>query len=560
MALKLPFTGDKKSAESLDLAGSTAAALLIDADGRMVSVSSTGAGLQALWQQQVAPLVQLVDYARAGQVAEDRVELSAGPSFWVVALPHTDGVLLVLRDITVADRMTDALMASRSLLKTLLERAADLSFEVDGNKRLSFLSPADIHGVAAKPWVGAPVEDFFFSDGELPGRSPFAGSEERVYPGVKTRLPDGILRWMDIDIAPKTDENGQIAGMLGVARDVTEARQRERDARQVTLRLSLEGKLTAILNASKTAEELVDKASDALADFVRADVLWFVGEADGAPMPLSVRGERPLDFDALCRQLDGVDLASDTGHVVEYEDADGVNYLIIPLLAEDPEEGDKSRLGFVVLGRDSGAYPWSEAERSLLASLSATLTAAYGRAQLIDQLSRLSSLDGLTELLNRRALTDAINRRLRNQARTGHEGVLLFIDLDHFKEVNDTVGHKAGDQALTEVSAFVKSNIRPLDVAGRYGGDEFIIWLEDTALDDARAKGQALIDFMPEIRRRIGNTSLKLGASVGLCQSAAGLDRDFDSLAERADAALYEVKKHGRGAIAVADRLSEKDV
>jgi len=131
-------------------------------------------------------------------------------------------------------------------------------------------------------------------------------------------------------------------------------------------------------------------------------------------------------------------------------------------------------------------------------------------------------------------------------------GSLLFIDLDYFKEVNDTLGHKVGDQALKMVAEHLKDIVRPSDFVGRVGGDEFIIWLEGALAKDAKIKARELLDAMPRIREAIGASHLGLSASIGVSQSVPGVDTALEHLSERADQALYDVKRSGRGGIAVA--------
>ena len=170
---------------------------------------------------------------------------------------------------------------------------------------------------------------------------------------------------------------------------------------------------------------------------------------------------------------------------------------------------------------------------------------------MIDKLYRLSSKDDLTGLMNRRALVETIEARLKHQARTGQAGCLIFIDLDHFKEVNDTLGHQTGDTALRIVADLLQNMIRPCDYAGRYGGDEFVLWIEDVDSDTAAEKVRGLIEAMPAIRAEIGDPSLRLNASIGICRSIPGADFSFEDLADRADAVLYDVKAAGRGDIAI---------
>ncbi len=118
--------------------------------------------------------------------------------------------------------------------------------------------------------------------------------------------------------------------------------------------------------------------------------------------------------------------------------------------------------------------------------------------------------------------------------------------------MNDTLGHNAGDEAIRLVAEKMQAIIRPCDLAGRMGGDEFVLWIEDVPQETAADKARELIDYMPTIREKIGGAHLRLGASIGICQSVPEKDVVFDTLAARADTALYEVKKRGKNDIAFA--------
>jgi len=252
-----------------------------------------------------------------------------------------------------------------------------------------------------------------------------------------------------------------------------------------------------------------------------------------------------LDLDFIWSSLEEADLCV---HEIE---GDARNHLALRL--ERAGQG----IGMVVIGRDTEVSPWSRQEFQLLDDIGDVLTAAFGKAELIDRLYRLSGKDELTDLLNRRAFGEVVERRLKHQCRTGHAGCLVFIDLDHFKEVNDTLGHKAGDEAIMLVADKLQQIIRASDYAGRFGGDEFILWLEDADETTAEAKARQLLDYMPSVREKIGNSELKLGASVGICRSTPGVDLKLVSLTERADAALYEVKKSGKNSVAFAPPLDD---
>jgi diguanylate cyclase (GGDEF)-like protein len=157
----------------------------------------------------------------------------------------------------------------------------------------------------------------------------------------------------------------------------------------------------------------------------------------------------------------------------------------------------------------------------------------------IEQLRYEATTDALTGILNRRETT-----RLIDAASGDAEGMLLIVDVDDFKNINDRFGHQAGDAALVALARGIKENVRADDVVGRLGGDEFVVYFARLVNRDVvRAKvqqfsdafGQAMFDITP---------GLLVTLSVGVAQRVAG--ESFDDLYRRADAALYKAKHSGK--------------
>ena len=155
--------------------------------------------------------------------------------------------------------------------------------------------------------------------------------------------------------------------------------------------------------------------------------------------------------------------------------------------------------------------------------------------------------DTLTGLPNRFVFEERIDCILEQANRHEHPLTLAALDLDHFKEVNDNMGHIMGDEVLQQVAAAMKEQIRLTDLLVRMGGDEFLLILPDTDITAARNLGERLCRAVESLDINTGQA--KLGVSIGLCQWQPGMNRS--EWLERADDILYQAKKNGRSQVAV---------
>jgi two-component system cell cycle response regulator len=161
----------------------------------------------------------------------------------------------------------------------------------------------------------------------------------------------------------------------------------------------------------------------------------------------------------------------------------------------------------------------------------------------------LARTDPLTGCMNRRALVEQLQTELDRAHRYGLALSVLMIDLDHFKQVNDTRGHLTGDDVLQQVAGLLREQMRAVDVVARYGGEEFVILLPETALPGAMALAEriredvAAYDFAPQ------DNALSLTASVGVATVTGDEQVSSDDVLARADAALYRSKRDGRNLV-----------
>ncbi len=165
------------------------------------------------------------------------------------------------------------------------------------------------------------------------------------------------------------------------------------------------------------------------------------------------------------------------------------------------------------------------------------------------ELERLTRQDGLTGLFNRNTFVELSRSELKRAQRQGSATTILLLDLDHFKRINDTWGHPAGDAVLRHVAALASSTVRSTDLVGRLGGEEFIVLLPNTSSEAGRKLAEKLRLRLEASVIEWEGTRIPVTASIGLSSTTAEEKRDFDHLYTEADKALYLAKQRGRNRV-----------
>jgi diguanylate cyclase (GGDEF)-like protein len=171
------------------------------------------------------------------------------------------------------------------------------------------------------------------------------------------------------------------------------------------------------------------------------------------------------------------------------------------------------------------------------------------RSQL--RFQKLARRDSLTGIFNRQHFLDAATATLQYSAKSAHDACMVVIDLDHFKAVNDSYGHAAGDLALKRTVSIVQAQLRSIDIFGRLGGEEFGILLAECALEAATSRAEAMRAAIEGLCRGDDNIDFPVSASFGIA-TTKGSGHDLKQLLIDADGALYVAKHQGRNCVAVS--------
>ena len=483
-------------------------------------------------------LVELGAEARR-EAAARRATLAGMPGAALLLLPLSDGerVLALLEDTALARNLRAALIESRQRYKDLVEISSDFAWETDAAGRFTFVSPHGLLGWTPEALLGRAAAEFLAEPGEV---NVFATARPLADAEIWFRRADGGSARLGIVATPLSDAEGHPCGARGIGRDLTAARERDDALARAQLRDRLFTHLVrairdelepeAALAAAVTATGLALGAGGGVilrrigADLVPA-ASW--GALAGAALLDAARAAlataRDITLGAGGWQL--------IGHAARYRQA-----------VE----------GAILLWRRSADGGFPESDRALLADVADQLGVAIAQVAQHERMVALSRTDPLTGLLNRRAFFDELERRLRRLERGARSGVLLYLDLDNFKLVNDRRGHEAGDEAIRRLCAMMRAEARGGDLAARLGGDEFALWIDGLGLRSGRERARRLLDAAAELKPLSGDPQRPLGLSIGLALSEPGCGEAPEALVARADAAMYQAKQAGKGGIAVA--------
>ena len=348
----------------------------------------------------------------------------------------------------------------------------------------------------------------------------------------RERTRDGRYIWILSRGRPiEWDENGTVVRAVGTDTDIThlKAVEQELAAEKERLRVTLQSIADGMISAdargrvefmNATAEQLTGLSEAKARGMQVGDVFRLLSEASGMQMTCPV---------AAC---------FDTGVPVRIED-DAV------LLCHAGPQRDIRCTAAPVLG-DGGRIAGA-----VLVFQDVTQSRALQR-----QLAHTASHDALTGLVNRAAFERSLDATIHAASASGRESSLIYVDLDHFKPVNDSAGHAAGDALLKQVAQTIRDSCRAHDVVGRIGGDEFAILLEGCPPERGRQVADTIVRAVGALVFAWAGRQYRIGASAGVTTVTASAASPLGFMGE-ADAACYAAKASGRGrAVAFGDMIN----
>ncbi|WP_235488485.1 diguanylate cyclase, partial [Frankia sp. AvcI1] len=353
-------------------------------------------------------------------------------------------------------------------------------------------------------------------------------------------------RCFDLHLMPIEGPEGEVSYLTCVATDVTEHQQALATLRTRSVEQAMVADLGQQALESRDAASMWTRAARTLAEHlaagtVRIHELDDAGRRTRTLADVSPDGVSPdgVSVDDPAQAGGGADEASCPSQISAGTVMGGHELVVAAGRGDRPS-------AVIEVSRRPPAPAFSEQDVQFVRSVGAVLGAAAVRLRMEDEIRRRSLHDGLTGLPNRTALLDRLDRALRRARGDGTRIGVLFIDLDGFKTINDTLGHQAGDHLLRLTADRLEHAVRPADVVGRLSGDEFAVLCEDVdspaAIEAIADRVLATLDTPCVLRER----TVLLSASVGIALSEPET-ADGEDLLNAADIAMYAAKRRGPG-------------
>lgn len=456
-----------------------------------------------------------------------RIRHADGSWRWLEALGHNlldepavGGIVVHARDVTERHEASSALRRSERRYRGIVEDQTELICRYDADTTVTFVNEAyaryldrPVQEIVGARWIEdvdevdrAEVWDMIRS---LTPQSPAVTHEHGVV------VPGRDVRWQQWTNRVVLDDDGGIAEYQAVGRDVTDQRVAEEAARRSQALVSDEAR---VLEAIATGREL--------------------GEI----------------LDEVCRVVErhvpgthcSIQLLDDDGSTVHHGSVTGPpeRSWSTPVVSSD----DHRTLGIFSVSYDEPTDP--DVEHKEVVELLGHLTAiAIERKKYEAKLAHQAHHDPLTGLPNRTLFLEFLQLAIARARRYQSMVAVLFLDLDRFKVVNDSLGHDAGDELLVALSERVRGVVRPGDTVARFGGDEFTVLCEDLPSADARSQATEVAERLLNVIEQpflLDGEEQYLSTSIGISLAGPGTERP-EGLLRDADAAMYRAKDNGKG-------------
>lgn len=459
---------------------------------------------------------------------------------WTAIAAEPEVLLLIGRNVTLERSLQEVLTDSRDRFRDLVELTTDLAWETKADGTFSYIVGSKVLGYSPEDMLGKKARDFVV-------RQPLEVVDyfecEDAYDKkeiLMLRADDTVARVL-ISARPLLTKTGELRGVRGICRDITDSAARQAELARMQRRDRLVAQFVRSLRDAQEAKSALKMAAHEIATALEAAGcrIYTVAPQDQFVVAAEFGMAPPELVNGYNRKL-----KQNQEHLMQEASESAV------LMGATTVHGNNVTGVIWVWRPTDKGHVWTTVDQTLLTEVAEHLGIAISQFDYQEQLRLLSECDGMTKLLNRRTLMD---RLAQHTYLSAENSALFYVDLDNFKAVNDTHGHQRGDAVINRVADFLREFARPGDLTGRIGGDEFVLWMKGISQDEAQKWAAALVAKGRDLRDLSASPEKPLGVSVGVAFLPRGQSIRAASFLEVADQAMYQVKRGGKSSWAMQD-------
>jgi len=428
----------------------------------------------------------------------------------------------IMRDVTERKQMEETLRHNQEKYRAMIETIQDGYFEVDLTGTYTF-----VNDVICQHMRYSREELLGLGNRQFQDRANAKKAYQAFVNVYNTGIPvkafemevirkDGTKQISEVSISLIRDNRGQPVGFRGISRDICDRKEMEESLRQ----------------SEERYRSIIEQMEDGYFEVDLAGNFTFVNDAECRNLGYSRRELIGMNRKQYADEKNAVALFNLFNEV--YKTGTPVKSYDLELVRKDGKKAFHAISASLIKGADGKPVGFRGIARDV-----------SERKSQEEQIKYLATHDGLTELPNRLMFNQLLSHAVQGAKRYQKQFAVMFIDLDGFKVVNDTLGHDAGDRLLREIAVRFKHTLRAVDVVARLGGDEFVVMMEDIAApEQAAVLAQRILDATGK-PFGLASGECRVTASIGICVYPENGD-DEQTLMKNADAAMYRAKETGK--------------
>ena len=428
----------------------------------------------------------------------------------------------IMRDVTERKQMEETLRHNQEKYRAMIETIQDGYFEVDLTGTYTF-----VNDVICQHMRYSREELLGLGNRQFQDRANAKKAYQAFVNVYNTGIPvkafemevirkDGTKQISEVSISLIRDNRGQPVGFRGISRDICDRKEMEESLRQ----------------SEERYRSIIEQMEDGYFEVDLAGNFTFVNDAECRNLGYSRRELIGMNRKQYADEKNAVALFNLFNEV--YKTGTPVKSYDLELVRKDGKKAFHAISASLIKGADGKPVGFRGIARDV-----------SERKSQEEQIKYLATHDGLTELPNRLMFNQLLSHAVQGAKRYQKQFAVMFIDLDGFKVVNDTLGHDAGDRLLREIAVRFKHTLRAVDVVARLGGDEFVVMMEDIAApEQAAVLAQRILEATGK-PFGLASGECRVTASIGICVYPENGD-DEQTLMKNADAAMYRAKETGK--------------